>query len=93
MSKDEYQELLELRIKVKEQEKQINKLNNQVENLTQAVLHCNKKMFGASTEKTPVDGQISFFNEAENLSDSSAEEPTPENIKVSSYKTSIPFRV
>ena len=88
MSKDEYKELLELRIKVKEQEKQINKLNNQVENLTQAVLHCNKKMFGASTEKTPVDGQISFFNEAENLSDSSAEEPTPENIKVSSYKRS-----
>ena len=34
MPKDEYQELLELRVKVKEQEKQINRLNNQVENLT-----------------------------------------------------------
>ena len=86
MSKDEYKELLELRVKVKEQENQINKLNNQVENLTQAILHCNKKMFGSSSEKTPVDGQISFFNEAEKLSDSCAEEPTAENIKVSSYK-------
>ena len=69
MSKDEYKELLELRVKVKEQENQINKLNNQVENLTQAILHFNKKMFGSSSEKTPVDGQISFFNEAEKLSD------------------------
>lgn len=86
MSKDEYKELLELRVKVKEQENQINKLNNQVENLTQAILHCNKKMFGSSSEKTPVDGQLSFFNEAEKLSDSCAEEPTVENVKVSSHK-------
>ena len=86
MPKDEYQELLELRIKVKEQESQIKKLNNQVENLTQAILHTNKKIYGSSSEKTPVDGQVSFFNEAEQLSDSSAEEPKPENVRVSSYK-------
>ena len=84
MPKAEYQELLELRVKVKEQEKPINKLNNQVENLTQAILHTKKKIYGSSSEKTPVDGQISFFNEAEKFSDSSAEEPKPGNIKVSS---------
>lgn len=86
MAKDEYQELLELRKKVKEQEEKIEKLNSQVENLTQAVLHKNKKLFGASTEKTPVEGQISLFNEAEDLADSAAIEPTPDNIIVSTHK-------
>lgn len=86
MAKDEYQELLELRKKVKEQEEKIEKLNSQVENLTQAVLHKNKKLFGASTEKTPIEGQISLFNEAEDSADSAAIEPTPDNIIVSTHK-------
>ena len=88
MSKDEYKELLELRVKVKEQENQINKLNNQVENLTQAILHCNKKMFGSSSEKTPVDGQLSFFNEAEKNSDSKAAEPELEEVVYTRKKPS-----
>lgn len=86
MAKNEYEELLELRKRVKEQEQQIVTLNSQVENLTQAILHKNKKLFGASTEKTPIEGQISLFNEAEDLSDSGAVEPTPENIIVSTHK-------
>ena len=43
-------------------------------------------MFGLSSEKTPVNGQLSFFYEAEKISDSCEEEPTVENVKVSSYK-------
>ena len=86
MAKDEYQELLDLRKKVKEQEERIEKLNSQVENLTQAMLHKNKKLFGTSTEKTPIEGQISLFNEAEDSADSGAIEPTPDNIIVSTYK-------
>lgn len=86
MAKDEYQELLELRKKAKEEEKKIEKLNSQVENLTQAVLHKNKKLFGASTEKTTIEGQISLFNEAEDSGDSGAIEPTPDNIIISTYK-------
>ena len=86
MAKDEYQELLELRKVVKDQEEKIENLNSQVENLTQAILHKNKKLFGASSEKTPIEGQISLFNEAEDSADSGAIEPTPENVIISTYK-------
>lgn len=86
MAKDEYEELLELRKVVKNQQQQIGVLQSQVENLTQAILHSNKKLFGSSSEKTPIEGQISLFNEAECLSDSNAIEPTPQNIIVSTHK-------
>ena len=85
MAKDEYQELLELRETVKHQKKTIDKLEYQVENLTQAILHMKKKQFGSSSEKTPQsEGQISIFNEAEMESNSKAPEPTVQNV--SSYK-------
>lgn len=86
MAKDEYQELLELREIVKTQKEQIDSLKAQVENLTQAVLHTQKKMFGSSSEKTPDPNQISLFNEAEKEADSAAPEPTPEGIIIPSHK-------
>lgn len=43
-------------------------------------------MFGSSSEKTPIEGQLFIFNEAEASSDSSAIEPTPENIIVSTHR-------
>lgn len=43
MSRDEYEELLQLRKVVKAQEERIENLNSQVENLTQIILHNNKK--------------------------------------------------
>lgn len=86
MAKDEYEELLELREVVKEQKQQIDSLQVKVENLTQAVLHAQKKMFGSSSEKTQMEGQVSLFNEAEDEADSGAEEPTPQSIIVSVHK-------
>lgn len=86
MSRGEYEELLQLRKVVKAQEERIENLNAQVENLTQAILHNNKKQFGSSSEKTPIEGQLSLFNEAEDLADNGAIEPTPETLKVSAYK-------
>jgi transposase/uncharacterized coiled-coil protein SlyX len=81
MAHDEYQELLELRETVKEQKQIISKLESQVENLTQAILHMQKKQFGSSSEKTPqTEEQLSFFNEAEVESNSNAVEPTPQTI-------------
>ena len=55
----EYQELLELRRLVQEQEQKIEQQSHQlrqqqaqIENLTQALLHARKKLFGPSTEVT-----------------------------------------
>lgn len=86
MAKDKYQELLELREIVKEQKQQIEKLQFHVENLTQAILHSQKKLFGSSSEKTSGEGQISLFNGAEDSANSSAVEPTFQNIIVSTHK-------
>ena len=63
----EYQELLELRRLVQEQEQtieqhshQLSQQQTQIENLTQALLHARKKLFGPSTEVTQIEGQITL---------------------------------
>ena len=70
----EYEELLLLRKVVEDQKKiiadqkeQIEKQRIQIENLTQAVLHARKKIYGASTEATQIEGQMSLFEEEELL--------------------------
>ena len=70
----EYEELLLLRKVVEDQKKiiadqkeQIEKQCIQIENLTQAVLHARKKIYGASTEATQIEGQMSLFEEEELL--------------------------
>ena len=70
----EYQELLELRRLVQEQEQKIEHQSHQlrqqqiqIENLTQALLHARKKLFGPSTEVTQTEGQMSLFEQEELL--------------------------
>ena len=70
----EYQELLELRRLVQEQEQKIEHQSHQlrqqqiqIENLTQALLHARKKLFGPSTEVTQTEGQMSLFGQEELL--------------------------
>ncbi len=70
----EYQELLELRRLVQEQEQtieqqshQLRQQQTQIENLTQALLHARKKLFGPSTEVTQIEGQMNLFGQEELL--------------------------
>lgn len=56
-----------------------------IENMIQAILHANKKLFGPSTETSKhIDGQLSLFDNEEELSKQLINEQ--ENIKVTSYK-------
>lgn len=73
-AKDAYIEHLENTIK---------DLQSQVNNLTEMVMLLRKEKFGPSSEKTPkqVDGQLSFFNEAEVEADASVPEPISKEIK------------
>ena len=74
----------DLRIKELENEnkklqEKVNKLEHNVELLTQAVLHASKQRFGASSEKTPkIDGQCSLFGE---IIDEISDETKVINIK------------
>lgn len=89
----EHEELLRLRALVQAQQqvldrqkealeskdKIIEKQNIQIDNMIQALLHARKKLFGSSTEVTKaVDGQLSLFENAQEL----AEELKREQKKV-----------
>lgn len=50
-----------------ERDAQIERQRIQIENLTQAVLHARKKMYGPSSEATQVTGQLNLFPEQEQL--------------------------
>ncbi|MGE5627782.1 MAG: transposase domain-containing protein [Solirubrobacterales bacterium] len=74
-NKDAYIEQLENTIK---------SLKNQVNNLTKMILLLRKEKFGSTSEKThkkDIDGQISFFNEAELEADVNAHEPITHEVK------------
>lgn len=47
--------------KLSRQEEQIKKQQIQIENMIQALLHARKKIFGSSSEKTQVEGQMHLF--------------------------------
>ena len=48
----------------------IRKKDIQIENLTQALLHARKKMFGASTEASAhIEGQLCLFEDVEKLAE------------------------
>ena len=49
------------------QEKTIEKQRIQIDNMIQALLHARKKIFGSSSEKTQVDGQMSIFDSVQEL--------------------------
>ena len=64
----EHEELLMLRQLVQKQQLEIEKLNTQVENMLQALLHARKKIFGASSEATaPIQGQQNLFGTTQEL--------------------------
>jgi len=64
--------------KIIEQEKLIEKQKIQIEHMIQALLHARKKIFGASTEHTPKDGQFNLFESVQAL----AEELLKEQKKI-----------
>lgn len=53
--------------KLMEQEEKIRRQEIQIENMTQALLHARKKMFGSHTETADTEGQISLFPDLEGL--------------------------
>lgn len=72
--------------KIEKQEKLIEKQRIQIDNMIQALLHARKKIFGASSEKSQLDGQLNLFE--------SVQEPAEElfkeqkKITVKSYERS-----
>ena len=69
---------------------QLDALNENVEKLIEQVRIANNYRFGKHTETlSAIDGQLSFFDEAEAASNTSAPEPSPEDVlpKKSSKKT------
>lgn len=77
----EQEELLKLRALLKEkeyiiekqtaeiekQEKLIEKQRIQIDNMIQALLHARKKIFGSSSEKSQMEGQMNLFDSVQEL--------------------------
>lgn len=66
------------------QEKLIEKQRIQIDNMIQALLHAKKKIFGASSEKNPMDGQMSLFDSIQELASELFKEQN--KITVKSYE-------
>ena len=76
----------ELSLIILAQQEQIKTLNENFERLIEQLRIANQTRFGRRSEKMDViDGQMSFFNEAESLSDESVPEPEAEQV-VQGYK-------
>ena len=68
------------------QQEQIQKLQTSYENLIEQIRIANQARFGRHSEKLDViDGQLTFFDEAEAACDPSVEEPRAEEV-VQAYK-------
>lgn len=94
----EAEELLKLRALLEEKEQMIEKqtkeLNKkdqliekqriQIDNMIQALLHARKKMFGASSEKSQMDGQMSLFDSVQELAQELLKEQ--KSVTVKSYE-------
>jgi transposase len=72
--------------KIEKQEKQIEKQHIQIDNMIQALLHARKKIFGSSSEKTQIDGQMNLFDSVQELASELFKEQ--EKITVKSCKKS-----
>lgn len=65
----EYEELLKLNTEMTKKDEIIRLQEIRIENMIQAILHANKKLFGPSTETSKhIDGQLSLFDNEEKLS-------------------------
>ncbi len=54
-------------VELEKNEKLIKKQQIQIDNMIQALLHTRKKLFGSSSEKTQIDGQLSLFESINEL--------------------------
>lgn len=72
------------------QQEQLERMNANLENLTEQIRIANQQRFGRHTEKlSELPGQLSFFNEAEQLSEAipeDAQEPDPDSVLPSTPK-------
>ena len=65
----------------------IRKKDIQIENLTQALLHARKKMFGASSEASAhIEGQLCLFEDVEKLAEKLLEDQKKNTVTVKEYK-------
>ena len=53
--------------KIEKQDKLIEKQRIQIDNMIQALLHARKKIFGSSSERTQMDGQLNLFDSVQEL--------------------------
>lgn len=72
--------------KIEKQEKLIEKQRIQIDNMIQALLHARKKIFGASSEKSQLDGQLNLFESVQELAEELFKEQ--KKITVKSYERS-----
>ncbi len=54
---------------IEKQEKTIEKQQIQIDNMIQALLHARKKLFGSSSEKSQIEGQMSLFDSVQELAE------------------------
>ena len=75
LNKCSRQELIHI---VLQQQSQLEKLNDNLEKLIEQIRIANQERFGRKSERMDViDGQLSFFDEADSLADNSVPEPEP----------------
>ena len=70
-------------------ENTISSLQKQVDNLTEMIILLRKEKFGSSSEKipkSPIDGQLSLFNEAELETSYECNEPIVRDVKGTNVK-------
>ena len=78
LNKCSRQELIHI---VLQQQSQLEKLNDNLEKLIEQIRIANQERFGRKSERMDViDGQLSFFDEADSLADNSVPEPEPEEV-------------
>ena len=88
LEKEHLREIKKLELKIKKRDKKIDKLEVENECLRkdnhiylEALILSKHKIFGKSSEHTGVEGQQTFFNEAEVESTEKSEEPVSKTVK------------
>ena len=71
---------------IKSMQTQLASISKQLELLTEQIVLMNQRAFGRKTEQVKDDGQLSFFNETETLSNDNSKEPEIQEIVVPAHK-------
>lgn len=67
--------------KIENQEKLIEKQRIQIDNMIQALLHARKKIFGSSSERTQIEGQMNLFDSVQELASELLKEQKKVTVK------------